>query len=224
MSERFARLLTGIENADSVTIDGHKQFYMPMGCGMVYFRDPQAMDAVTYHAAYVNRPGSVDLGIKSLVGSRAANSLILGSALDIMGAGGYAVLIDHGIETARAFAEAISNHRLFELVTAPELNIVTYRVCPPAWQKRLAAADGPERQRVNRELNRINTIVQRLQREAGRSFVSRTTLTPPGGMETVVLRAVIMNPMTDLPIAHDILAEQAAIYTDWQAAEPNAIS
>ena len=39
-------------------------------------------------------PGSVDLGIKSLVGSRAANSLILGSALDIMGAGGYAVLID----------------------------------------------------------------------------------------------------------------------------------
>ena len=224
MSERFARLLTGIENADSVTIDGHKQFYMPMGCGMVYFRDPQAMDAVAYHAAYVNRPGSVDLGIKSLVGSRAANSLILGSALDIMGAGGYAVLIDHGIETARAFAESIRNHPLFELVTAPELNIVTYRVCPPAWQKRLAAADGPERRRVNRELNRINTVVQRLQREAGRSFVSRTTLVPPGGMETVVLRAVIMNPMTDLQIVRDILAEQAAIYTDWQRTEPNSIS
>ena len=217
MSERNARLMAGIQDADSVTIDGHKQFYMPMGCGMVYFRDPQAMDAVAYHAAYVNRPGSVDLGIKSLVGSRAANSLILGSALDIMGAGGYAVLIDHGIETARAFAQAIRSHPLFELITTPELNIVIYRVCPPGWRQRLAAADGRARQRLNDELNQINTVVQRLQREAGRSFVSRTTLTPPGGMETVVLRAVIMNPMTDTQIVHEILEEQAAIYTGWHA-------
>jgi glutamate decarboxylase len=224
MSARYARLLKGIENADSVTIDGHKQFYMPMGCGMVYFRDPQAMDAVAYHAAYVNRPGSVDLGIKSLVGSRAANSLILGSALDIMGAGGYAVLIDHGIETARAYAKAIHRHPLFELVTAPELNILTYRVCPPEWRQRLASGSSAERQRLNREINRINTIVQRLQREAGRSFVSRTTLKPPGGMETVVLRAVLMNPMTDMQIVNEILAEQASIYTNWLAAESHPIS
>ena len=217
MSARYARRLAGIETADSVTIDGHKQFYMPMGCGMVYFREPHAMDAVAYHAAYVIRPGSVDLGIKSLVGSRAANSLVLGSALDIMGAGGYAVLIDHGIETARAFAEAVRRHPLFELITAPALNILTYRICPAAWRQRLAAADRPSRQRLNRELNHINTVVQRRQREAGRSFVSRTTLLPPDGLETVVLRAVIMNPLTSTQIVDDILAEQAAIYADWRA-------
>ena len=50
-----------------MTIDGHKQFYMPMSCGMVYFKDPTILDNVTYHANYVNRPGSVDLGIKSPV-------------------------------------------------------------------------------------------------------------------------------------------------------------
>ncbi|MBL0712416.1 MAG: aminotransferase class V-fold PLP-dependent enzyme [Desulfosarcina sp.] len=216
MSERYAGLLAGIRQADSVTIDGHKQFYMPMGCGMIYFREPHAMDAVAYHAAYVNRPGSVDLGIKSLVGSRAASSLVLGSALDIMGAGGYAVLIDHGIETARAFAEEIHRHPLFELITPPELNILTYRICPPDWRKRLATADARSGRRLTAALNRINTAVQRLQREAGRSFVSRTTLNPPGGMETVVLRAVIMNPMTDLAIIREILTEQAAIYADWQ--------
>ncbi len=224
MSERYAPRLAGIQVADSVTIDGHKQFYMPMGCGMVYFRDPHAMDAVAYHAAYVNRPGSVDLGIKSLVGSRAANSLILGSALDIMGAGGYAVLIDHGIDTACAFAEAIRNHPLFELITPPELNIITYRVCPPDWPQRLAAADNRTRRALNRELNHINTMVQRHQREAGRSFVSRTTLTAPDGLETVVLRAVIMNPMTNPQILHEILEEQAAIYADWQAGAPRPTS
>ena len=217
MSERYAGLLEGIQMADSVTIDGHKQFYMPMGCGMVYFRDPCAMDAVAYHAAYVNRPGSVDLGIKSLVGSRAANSLILGGALDIMGAGGYAVLIDHGIETARAFAETIRQRPLFELITPPVLNIITYRICPPEWQERLKSADKRTRRRLTGELNRINTAVQRLQREAGRSFVSRTTLTPPDGVETVVLRAVIMNPMTDTRIVNTILDEQASIFADWLA-------
>ncbi|MDJ0889393.1 MAG: aminotransferase class V-fold PLP-dependent enzyme [Desulfobacterales bacterium] len=216
MSERYAGLLEGIQTADSVTVDGHKQFYMPMGCGMVYFRDPRAMDAVAYHAAYVNRPGSVDLGIKSLVGSRAANSLILGGALDIMGAGGYAVLIDHGIETARAFAEAIAKRPLFELITPPVLNIITYRICPPEWQQRLKSADRRTRRRLTSELNRINTDVQRLQREAGRSFVSRTTLTPPDGVATVVLRAVIMNPMTDDTIVNAILDEQASIFADWQ--------
>jgi len=107
MSEKYRHLLSGIELSDSVTIDGHKQFYMPMSCGMVYFKDPTLMDGVIYHANYVNRPGSVDLGIKSPSGSREANSLILDSALKIMGSRGYALLIDHGIETARKFADEI---------------------------------------------------------------------------------------------------------------------
>ena len=104
MSEKYKHLLKGIELADSVTVDGHKQFYMPMSCGMVYFKDPEIMDGIIYHTHYVNRPGSVDLGIKSHSGSREANSLILDSALKIMGSRGYALLIDHGIETAREFA------------------------------------------------------------------------------------------------------------------------
>ena len=35
LSARYRHLLEGIALADSVTIDGHKQFYMPMTCGMV---------------------------------------------------------------------------------------------------------------------------------------------------------------------------------------------
>ena len=36
-SERHRHLLDGIERADSVTIDAHKQLYVPMGAGMVVF-------------------------------------------------------------------------------------------------------------------------------------------------------------------------------------------
>ncbi|MFW6334649.1 MAG: pyridoxal-dependent decarboxylase, partial [Desulfosalsimonas sp.] len=141
LSPKYGHLLSGIEKSDSVTIDGHKQFYMPMSCGMVYFRDPRVMDAIEYHANYVNRRGSVDLGIKSLSGSREANSLVLDAALKIMGAKGYALLIDHGIETARQFAEEIEKRENFQMVTAPVLNILTYRYCPAETVQALARAD-----------------------------------------------------------------------------------
>ncbi len=210
MSPTYRHLLAGIEGADSVTIDGHKQFYMPMSCGMVYFRDPRAMDAVAYHARYVNRPGSVDLGIRSLCGSREASSLILHSALKIMGSRGYALLIDHGIETARAFAEEIRRRPDFELLSDPELNILLYRLRP----RGLAQLPALSPEARDRLLNRINVSLQRLQREAGKSFVSRTSLRPPGpaAEPVVALRCVLMNPMTDMAVLGEILDEQEALY------------
>ncbi|CAN2046285.1 Aspartate 1-decarboxylase [Candidatus Magnetomoraceae bacterium gMMP-1] len=211
LSEKYSSLLSGIELADSVTIDGHKQFYMPMTCGMVYFKDPKIMDSIAYHAAYVNRPGSVDMGIRSLVGSRAATSMILGGSLDIMGSGGYALLIDHGIETAREFAEEIKTRPLFELVTSPQLNILTYRVFPKVIKKEWKKANFEKKQELNQKLNEINISLQRIQREAGNSFVSRTTLKKQG-CEIVVLRSVIMNPMTDMNIICEVLDEQEEIF------------
>jgi putative pyridoxal-dependent aspartate 1-decarboxylase len=213
-SKKYKHLLKGIHLADSVTMDGHKQFYMPMSCGMLYLKNPHTLDVIAYHANYVNRMGSVDLGIKTLSGSREANSLILYSALKIMGAKGYALLIDHGIETAAAFAKEIKRRKLFELVTPPELNILTYRICPPAIQKELETADEVQRRQINEKINTVNRRLQRIQREAGHSFVSRTTLLQNNNPDDtiVVLRSVIMNPMTTTEILNEILDEQEKIF------------
>ena len=211
LSDKYRGLLKGIEQADSVTIDGHKQFYMPMGCGMVFFRDPKMMDLIAYHAAYINRRGSVDLGIHSIEGSRPAASLVLGSALEIMGTRGYALLIEHGIETARAFADEIERRPLFELITPPQLNILTYRIVPEGVKQKWTTAEPEEKKRLIQQVNDLNIAVQRIQREAGSSFVSRTTLKHLGE-NVVVLRAVIMNPMTHMGILGDILDEQEKIY------------
>ncbi|RLC28551.1 MAG: putative pyridoxal-dependent aspartate 1-decarboxylase, partial [Deltaproteobacteria bacterium] len=157
--------------------------------------------------------GSVDLGIKSLPGSREANSMILDSALKIMGKKGYALLIEHGIETARKLADEIEKRELFDLVTRPQLNILTYRVCPPHLKDILKNGTGVERTETVKRLNHINKTIQRIQREAGRSFVSRTTLMRrqyENGI--VVLRCVIMNPMTNMRILNEILDEQEEIF------------
>ncbi|PIE61858.1 MAG: putative pyridoxal-dependent aspartate 1-decarboxylase, partial [Desulfobacterales bacterium] len=217
MSERYRDLLAGIERADSVTIDCHKQFYMPMTSGMIYFKDPNAMDAIVYHARYVNRKGSLDLGIKTLEGSREASSLILDAALKIMGTRGYGLMIEHGIETARAFAEKIKNRSQFELVSSPTLNILTYRAVPATIRADLDAATAQgqtERVRdLNRTLDEININLQRIQRETGKSFVSRTRLKrmPEDDYNVVVLRSVIMNPLTTPDILDEILDEQESI-------------
>ncbi len=214
MSEKYKHLLDGIELADSVTIDGHKQFYMPMSCGMIYFKEPEVMNQIAYHANYVNRPGSVDLGIKSLAGTREANSLILDSALKIMGSKGYALLLEHGIEIARAFAETINQREHFQLITAPELNILTYRFCPEYFQKALLLGDPESIKVTNKKLNAINRTIQRIQREAGKSFVSRTTLNFTGEPDAgiIVFRCCLMNPLTDMNILNKILDEQESIY------------
>ncbi|MCD6273513.1 MAG: putative pyridoxal-dependent aspartate 1-decarboxylase [Deltaproteobacteria bacterium] len=214
MSKKYRHLLKGIELADSITIDGHKQLYMPMTCGMVYFKDPARMDAVAYHSNYINRPGSVDLGIKSIAGSREANSIILDSALKIMGTQGYALLIEHSIETAVKFAQEIKNRPDFQLITEPQLNITTYRICPLSIQQKLDYAEHEQRKAINQRLNEITRIIQILQREAGNSFVSRTTLLIGNNHkeEIVVFRCVLMNPLTDMTILKKILDEQEKIY------------
>jgi glutamate decarboxylase len=214
MSEKYACCLKGIERADAVTIDGHKQFYMPMGCAMVYFQNPHILDTIAYHSRYIVRQGSVDLGITSIAGSREANSLILASALQIMGSRGYGLLIEHGIDTARNFALEIIRRPMFELISAPQLNILTYRICPPKYHSVLKTASVPARRETNSALNAINHRIQVLQREAGKSFVSRTTLFENNSKDdpVVVLRAVIMNPLTNMTILKEILDEQEEIY------------
>ncbi|MGA7143359.1 MAG: putative pyridoxal-dependent aspartate 1-decarboxylase, partial [Desulfobacterales bacterium] len=133
---------------------------------------------------------------------------------------GYALLIDHGIETARKFADEIEKRPDFQLITAPELNILTYRFCPLDFQEKLDGSDAKQKVRINETLNDINRQIQRRQREAGKSFVSRTTLDIKdfSGQHIVVLRTVIMNPMTTIDILREILNEQEEIYRNMQMA------
>ena len=104
-STRHRHLLCGIERADSVTIDAHKQLYVPMGAGMVVFKDPTALAAIEHHAAYILRHGSKDLGSHTLEGSRPGKAMLVHAGLSIIGRKGYELLIDLGIERAGSLPE-----------------------------------------------------------------------------------------------------------------------
>ncbi|MDY0290997.1 MAG: putative pyridoxal-dependent aspartate 1-decarboxylase [Desulfuromonadaceae bacterium] len=201
--------LRGIERADSVTIDAHKQLYVPMGVGMVFFKDPQAVDAIEHHAAYILRPGSKDLGTHTLEGSRPGKAMLVHAGLHIIGRRGYELLIDQGIERAQHFADMIIAHPDFELITAPELNILTYRYNPAWLQQKMATARAEVVMELNRCLDDIVVAVQKAQRAAGKTFVSRTSLTPARykGQRINVFRVVLANPLTTNTVLEEVLVE-----------------
>ena len=213
MSNNYRHLLAGVELADSVTIDAHKQLYIPMGAGMVLFKQPDAMKSIEHHAQYILRKGSKDLGSHTLEGSRSGMAMLVYAAMHIISRPGYELLIDQSIEKATYFADLISKQQDFELVSQPELCLLTYRYVPLRVQDALEKAHGDQRERLNELLNELTTFIQKRQRETGKSFVSRTRLNPAkwGHLNTIVFRVVLANPLTGCDILSSVLDQQREI-------------
>ena len=211
-SDAHRPLLRGIERADTVTFDGHKQLYLPMGIGMLFLRDPSLAGAIEKHAQYTARAGSADLGQRSLEGSRPALSLLLHAALELIGRGGYEFLIDEGIRKARYLARAVRGRDEFELLAEPRLNIVLYRYVPEEWRAEVRA--GLLTPAGHRHIDAFNAALQQVQSERGRTFISRTTSAATvygAGIPVVALRAVLANPLTTPDDIDQVLEDQMAL-------------
>lgn len=211
-SERHRHLLAGIELADSVTIDGHKQLYLPIGLGMVLLRDPQLAQIIEKQTHYILRERSVDLGKRTLEGSRACMALFLHTALHCIGRKGYAWLMDEGIRKAQYMASSIRAWSEFELLAEPETNILLYRYLPEPWRGHVAREHFTEVD--NDAINQVNERLQKVQRQAGHSLVSRTLVHIPRygrDVPLVALRAVVANPRTTEADIDAVLDEQVKI-------------
>jgi glutamate decarboxylase len=212
--------LKGIEKADSVTIDAHKQMYVPMGAGMALFKNPHDANVVRHHAQYILREGSKDLGSTTLEGSRNGMALTVYSSLHILGRGGYQLLIDKAISLAQRFARMINENENFELITEPVLSILTYRL-RPAHLSAMGEAPLDQMQSINDDLDDLTVAVQKQQREAGKSFVSRTRIEVQQYKSSpiTVFRVVLANPLTTEKDLVNILKEQlllAQSHQVWQ--------
>ncbi len=206
-------VLSGIERADSVTIDAHKQFYVPMGAGMVLFRHPEALSSIEHHAEYIIRRGSRDLGSHTLEGSRPGMALLVHAGLNIIGRQGYELLIDQGLEKAGYLAQQIEEHPDFELLVSPTLNILGYRFAPAWLQQRLPDQPVQVKAQINELLDEITCLIQKTQRAEGKSFVSRTRVDVARyrGQVLTMFRVVLANPLTTKAILDQVLREQRVL-------------
>ena len=236
--DEYRPLLKGMEKADSVSIDAHKLLYCPMSMGIVVFKSEKDLHAIKQTSQYVIRRNSVDMGRFTIEGSRPFSSLKAWASLKIIGRDGYRLLFKSAQESTKAFQQALEACRHFEILNRPELFILIYRFVPPkareqirAWEAaRKSARNASKAKRLDGRIRKINHLINALNiklhkalRQDDTTFVSRTMLesTPYRPQNIVVLRAVLINPLTETPVLREIAETQTRLGLEiWKDFEP----
>ena len=108
-SERLRGLLSGIEQADSITIDAHKWFATTMGCGMFMTRHPSLLSSV-FQVSTTFMPSNVaglDPYVNTAQWSRRCLGLRLFLALAAAGWAGYAAHVERSIALIDSLKERL---------------------------------------------------------------------------------------------------------------------
>jgi glutamate/tyrosine decarboxylase-like PLP-dependent enzyme len=194
MTDKRRARFSGLERADSVSLDPHKWLYTPLDCGCLLYRDGTlARQAFVTEAEYVKVHEQAeiesfafwDYGIEL---SRRFRALKVWLTLKYYGTNRLAAAIADDIAMAEYMAERVQNANDLELLAPVQLSICCFRYVPPEMRERLAGADPSARQRLEAELNRLNErIMQRVQR-GGEAYLSNAML-----RGSFALRACIIN-------------------------------
>ena len=126
-----ARHFRAIAEADSVVVDPHKHGLQPYGCGAVLFRDPAVGRHYRHDSPYTYFTSSaLHLGEISLECSRpgaAAGALWLTlRVLPLEAERGLGPVVAAGLRAARALAGRLEASDRYDLVLAPETDVVVY--------------------------------------------------------------------------------------------------
>ncbi|MGW1717514.1 lysine decarboxylase DesA [Streptomyces sp. NPDC002156] len=195
-------LLTGIERADSVTVDYHKSFFQPVSSSALLVRDSATLRHATYHAEYLNPrrmvqeriPNQVD---KSLQTTRRFDALKLWMTLRVMGADGIGQLFDEVCDLAQEGWELLAADPRYDVVVEPSLSTLVFRYIP-------AAVTDPS------EIDRANLYARKALFASGAAVVAGTKV---GGRH--YLKFTLLNPETttdDISAVLDLIAGHAEQY------------
>lgn len=135
LTERGKAALDGIAEADSITLDPHKSLFLPYGTGCLLVRDTQTLRrAHQMPAAYMppmqSEPDLIDFCELSPELSRDARGLRVWLPLKMHGAGVFRDALDEKLDLARFAASQLTTLPYVELVAAPELSLLAFRLRP----------------------------------------------------------------------------------------------
>lgn len=187
LSEKWKGLVTGIERADSVTIDAHKWFFVPFGAGMFFCRHRDvAGEAFRVRADYMPKPheDTYDPYHTTLQWTRRFMGLKLFMTLAEKGEAGFGALLDGQMELARYFRKQLRDGG-WQLLNPTALPVFCFT--HPALAQRHMTPDG---------------VLQRLYAE-GNLWISAVTL--KGGQKA--FRACLTNYNTTAEDLDFVLSE-----------------
>jgi aromatic-L-amino-acid decarboxylase len=190
-------LFKAIREADSVALDPHKWLYLPVDCGCLLYRDPQAARATFAHEADYTRVIAQeadeafafwDYGPEL---SRRFRALKVWMLLKGVGVPALGAAIEKDLACAKHFERLVQASEDFEMLAPVELSIVCFRYVPPQLKRALADAAEIDRQRANEQLDTFNErLLVELQRD-GSSYLSNARIG-----HRFALRGCVMNYRT----------------------------
>ena len=137
MSEKYAHRVSGLAACDSITVDFHKMFLLPVSCSASLIKDKRHFEALTIHADYLNREedeedGYINLVNKSMQTTRRFDALKVWISFKMRGREGWSELITKCIDNAEYFYDQLIKRPDVEVAVKPEISSVVFRVLPPA--------------------------------------------------------------------------------------------
>lgn len=130
-------LFDGIELADSICWDPHKQFGVPIPSSLLFVRRRQDFDRAAVHSSYFNRPDSVrpNPGLRSPPSTRPMAALPLCATLLHLGLAEIVERLRAPLLAIERLAEHLTAQKDFEVCHRPDLGVLCFRAtpagCPP---------------------------------------------------------------------------------------------
>ncbi|MDY5872851.1 MAG: pyridoxal-dependent decarboxylase [Candidatus Methanomethylophilaceae archaeon] len=131
MSRQYRDRLSAISLCDSITIDFHKMFLLPISCSAILMKDGERLKCFELHADYLNREedeedGYINLVGKSMQTTRRFDALKVFMAFQTRGVEGFSRIIDTAVGNASYFFDRISSDDAFIAPVEPELSSVVF--------------------------------------------------------------------------------------------------
>lgn len=136
-SEKYKSLLSGIEQADSITFNPQKWMYVAKTCAMVLFKNRDLLERdFRISAPYMNETEFTNLGEISVQGTRHADILKLYLSLQHIGLKGYENLINQSFLFAKEFTSQVKKRSYLELSGESNTNICCFRLFLKEYQQK----------------------------------------------------------------------------------------
>ncbi|GFJ78033.1 pyridoxal phosphate-dependent decarboxylase family protein [Phytohabitans houttuyneae] len=130
-SERLRGRLTGIERADSVSLDPHKGLFVTYPSSYLLVRDPADLARFARYPEKLNDPDCLDLGlITPFYGSRGFESLRLWALITHLGRAGVAALVERRQHTFEEMSQLLRDTGMFRFVGDSDFYRCAFVFCP----------------------------------------------------------------------------------------------
>jgi L-2,4-diaminobutyrate decarboxylase len=183
-------LFAGVERADSVSWDPHKQFGVPIPSSFLFVRKQEDFGRMALFSSYFNRPDSPqpNPGIRSVPSTRPLSVLPLVTSIRHQGLKGVVERLRTPLVSIGEVASYLVRQRDLELCHQPDTGILCFRIVPAGLSEE--------------ELNRLqHNIYNRIMQQGERTI----SLTQLDGRS--VLRLVAVSPSVTTAAMMDTIEE-----------------